>query len=201
MVLPVPRSVALRLAALPFLLLAPDVARSSLIGQTVGVLLTDGGTLSDFQKVVVSSSGPEITPGDGTLIGGVLLPTESVGVGAQSITLDLEEGAPGGGGATGYSPGTHFTFSNLVFLGQPTEIVGINVTSANLTNVAGITFTGNSVTVPVDALKIGDIPGIDVGSLTISLETMVVPEPATGALVIAGFVVLGCMSRGRERAR
>jgi hypothetical protein len=198
MVLPVPKSLAVAAAA-ALVFLAPNLAQSTLIGQTVGVDLTDGGTLSLSQSVVVVSSGPEIKPGDGSPIGGALLPTESVDIAAQSITVSLEEGAPGG--ATGYPKGTNFTFSNLVFFDEPTEIVGINVTSANLTNVAGITFTGNSVTVPVDALKIGDIPGIDVGSLTISLETMVVPEPATGALVIAGFVVLGCMSRGREHAR
>jgi hypothetical protein len=168
-----------------------NVAWSSLIGQTVGVGLTGGG-LSDFQNVLVVASGPEITPGDGSPVGGELLPTESVDIAAQSITLSLEEGLPGG--ATGFAPGTQFTFSNLFFFNEPTKIVGINVTTTNLTNVAGITFNGDSVTIPVDALKIGDIPGgvIDTGTLAVALDFMVIPEPTTGALVALGVLVLGC---------
>ena len=197
MVLPIPRSLAVPAAALLFFL-APNLAWSTLIGQTVGVSLTDGSTLSHTQNVVVST-GAEIKPGDGSPIGGVLLPTESVDIAAQSITLSLEEGAPGG--ATGYPNGTHFTFSNLVFSDEPTEIVGIHMMTTNLTNLTGVTFTGNSVTVPVDAVKIGDIPGgIDVGSLTIALDVMVVPEPSTGVLVVAGLVALGCANRGHVRA-
>jgi hypothetical protein len=198
MVLPVPKSFALATATL-LLLLAPNAARSTLVGQTVGVSLTDGGSLSLSQSVVVTPS-PEITPGDGSPIGGVLLPTESVDIGAQSIAISLEEGAAGG--ATGYPTGTHYTFSNLVFFGQSTEIVGIHVTTTNLTNLGSVTFTGDSVTVPIDTVKIGDLPppAIDVGSMTIALDVVTVPEPATGALVTAGIVLLGYAMRGRPRA-
>jgi len=194
MALPVPKSVAVAAAALLFFL-APNVARSSLIGQTVGVSLTDGGSLSLFQDVVVSSSA-EINPGDNSPIGGFLLPMESVDVAQQSITLSLEEGAPGG--ATGYPTGTHFTFSNLVFFGEPSEIVGIQVTTKNLTNLdlGSVTHTGDSVTIPVDSVRIGEIPGmIDVGSLTVALDVKLVPEPATGGLLIAGLLLLRCAGR------
>lgn len=196
MVLPVPKPIAVAAAGL-LLLFAPNVALSSLIDQTVGVSLTDGGSLSLSQNVVVASSA-EITPGDGSPIGGVLLPTESVDIGAQSIALSLEEGAPGG--STGYPSGTHFTFSNLVFFGQSTEIIGIHVTTTNLSDLGAVSFTGDSVTVPVDTVKIGDIPGIDVGSLTIALDMVTVPEPATGLLVAGGIVLLGCVRRARARA-
>jgi len=196
MVLPVPKPIAVAAAAL-LLLLAPNVALSSLIGQTVGVNLTDGGSLSLSQNVVVTTSA-EITPGDGSSIGGVLLPTESVDIGAQSIALSLEEGAPGG--STGYPSGTHFTFSNLVFFGQSTEIIGIHVTTTNLSDLGAVSFTGDSVTVPVDTVKIGDIPGIDVGSLTIALDVVTVPEPATALLLAGGIVLLGCVRRARARA-
>jgi len=196
MVLPVPKPIAVAAAAL-LLLLAPNVALSSLIGQTVGVNLTDGGSLSLSQNVVVTTSA-EITPGDGSSIGGVLLPTESVDIGAQSIALSLEEGAPGG--STGYPSGTHFTFSNLVFFGQSTEIIGIHVTTTNLSDLGVVSFTGDSVTVPIDTVKIGDIPGIDVGSLTIALDVVTVPEPATALLLAGGIVLLGCVRRARARA-
>ncbi len=196
MVLPVPKPIAVAAAAL-LLLLAPNVALSSLIGQTVGVNLTDGGSLSLSQNVVVTTSA-EITPGDGSSIGGVLLPTESVDIGAQSIALSLEEGAPGG--STGYPSGTHFTFSNLVFFGQSTEIIGIHVTTTNLSDLGAVSFTGDSVTVPIDTVKIGDIPGIDVGSLTIALDVVTVPEPATALLLAGGIVLLGCVRRARARA-
>ena len=197
MVLPVPKSVALATAAL-LLFLAPKIASSTLIGQTVGVILTDGASHSYSQNVVVTPSA-EITPGDGSSIGGVLLPMESVEIGAQSIAISLEEGT---GGSTGYPIGMHFTFSNLVFFGQSTEIVGRHVTTTNLTNLGAVTFTGDSVTVPVDTVKIGDIPspGIDVGSMTIALKVVTVPEPATGALVTAGIVLLGYAMRGHPRA-
>jgi len=193
-----PKSVAAA-ATLLLLLVAPKAARSSLIGQTVGVSLTNGGALSLSQDVVVAGSGPEIKPGDGSPIGGLLLPTESVEIGAQSITLSLEEGAPGG--STGYPSGTHFAFSNLVFFDIPTEIVGIHVTTTNLTGLGTVTFTADSVTVPVDTVKIGDIPppAIDVGSLTIALDVTVVPEPSTGVLLAAAMLAIGCARRARGR--
>ena len=195
MVRSLPKSLA---AAAFFLLLAPHAARSTLIGQSVGVSLTNGGALSLSQDVLVVNPGPEIRPGDGSPIGGVLLPTESVDIGPQSLVLSLEEGAPSG--ATGYPSGTDFTFSNLVFFDEPTQIVGIHVTTTNLTNLGAISFTGDSVMVPVDSIRIGDIPGIDVGSLTIALDVVVVPEPATCTLVAAGIVVLGCARQSRARA-
>jgi hypothetical protein len=198
MTLPIPKSLALAAAAL--LLLAPNPARASLIGQTVGVTLTDGGSLSLSQNVVVSGSGPEIAPGDGSPIGGVLQPTESVDLGAESISLSLEEGAPGG--MTGYPSGTHYTFSNLVFLSQSTEIVGVNVTTTNLSDLGPVTFTGDSVSVPIDNVKIGDLPPpeIDTGSLTITLDIVAVPEPTTGALAAGGLALLGALRRSRARA-
>ncbi|HBZ70344.1 MAG TPA: hypothetical protein DEP35_11685, partial [Deltaproteobacteria bacterium] len=143
----------------------------------------------------------EITPGDGSPIGesNILLGTESIDIGAQSITLSLEEGAPGG--STGFPSGTHYTFSHLVFFDVPTEIVGIHVTTTNLTDLGPVTFTADSVTVPVDTVKIGDIPppAIDVGSLTIALDVAVVPEPSTGVLLAAAMLAIGCARRARGR--
>ena len=192
-----PKSVAAATALL-LLLLAPNAARSSLIGQTVGVSLTDGGSLSLSQDVVVGS-GPEIKPGDGSSIGGRLLPLESVEIGAQRITLSFEEGAPGG--SSGFPSGTHYTFSKLVFFDVPTEIVGIHVTTTNLTDLGTVTFTGDSVTVPVVTVKIVDIPppAIDVGSVTIALDVVAVPEPSTGVLLAAAILAIGCARRARGR--
>jgi hypothetical protein len=179
--LPAPLALALLVALVS---LGPGAASASLIGQTVGVSLTDGGALSFADNVVVAEPGPELTPGDGSSIGGVLLPTESVDVRSDRIVLSIEEGAPGGG--TGYPAGTHYTFSNLVFFDGPTQIVGIHVTTVNLTNLGSVTFTGSSVTVPLSELVVGEIPGVNVGSLTVVLDTVAIPEPATATLVAAG---------------
>ena len=195
MLRPVPRAV--QTAAL-FLFaalasLAPGAAHASLIGRTVGVSLTDGGALSYADSVVVVDPGPELTPGDGSQIGGVLLPTESVDVRSDRIVLSIEEGAPGGG--TGYPAGTHYTFSNLVFFDVFTQIVGVQVTSTNLSNLGSVTFTQSSVTVPLATLLVGEIPGVNVGSLTIVLQTVVIPEPGTAALFAAGVVAVALTRR------
>jgi hypothetical protein len=199
-----PRSALLRpfpaaAAALTFLAMAclAPAAQASLIGQTVGVTLTDDGALSLADDVVVAEPGAELTPGDGSQVGGVLLPLERIDVQADRIVISFEEGSPGGG--TGFPAGAYYLFSNLVFFDAPTEIVGIQVSSTNLSNLAPITFTADGVTVPLDGILIGEIPGVDTGSVTIVLD-MVVPEPATALLLTAGSVALA-FARRRLGAR
>jgi hypothetical protein len=186
-------------AAALLLLLAPTRAGATLLGQTVTVTLTDGGSLDAVDSVLVGS-GPEITPGDGSQIGALLLPTEQIDIQDQSLLLGLEEGAPGG--LTGYPPGTAYVFSNLVS-NVPTRIVGVTVTPTNITNLtsADVGFTDDSVTVPLDQLLIGELPGVNTGSLSIAIQFQVVPEPSPSVLLVAAFAALAvAWTRSPRRA-
>ena len=174
-------------------------AHASLLGQSVDVTLTDGSTLNEADTVLVGA-GPEITPGDGSNVGTLLLPNESVDLGDFVIEVVLEEGASNH--TTGYPAGTHYLFSNLGFGDPLLKIVGVGVASDNIANLSpgSVSFTQDSVTLSIDALTIGSIPNsVDVGSVTLSLEVASIPEPSPLALVglaLAGLAAL----RGRRSA-
>lgn len=181
------------------LLLHPGLASASLIGQTIGIRLTDGAAL-DLADAVLVGAGAEITPGDGSGVGSVLLPNESIDVGAFLIELVLEEGASDG--TTGLPAGSRYVFSSLDF-GDPLAIVaGVSVTLENVTGVAlgsQVFFTDRSVTLYVDTLQIGDLPGaIDIGRVALSLEIVLVPEPGTLALLGLGLASLAGARRMRR---
>lgn len=166
--------------------LLPQAAVAQL-GGTAQVRLRDGGAL-DAQDVVSVQAGAEITPGDGSEIGALLLPEESIDLDGFGIAVVVEEGASDG--STGYPSGSRFEFSALDF-GDPN--LGIVDVAVQLDNVSfgggpGFSFTHDSVTLFVDDLAIGEIPGaVDVGSLLLLLEVENVPEP--GAAAGAAFAV------------
>ena len=74
------------LAALLFALglVAGQSAEATLIGQSVSVTLGDGGSLL-HDDVVTVGSGVELSAGDGSDIGTVLLPKETIDIGAIAI--------------------------------------------------------------------------------------------------------------------
>jgi hypothetical protein len=182
-----------RLLATLALLLSSE-SHASMIGQTLGVQLTDGGTLDESDSVV-AGAGPEITPGDGSNIGMLLLPNESIDFTDFAIEVTLEEGASGG--STGYPTGTRYVFSDLSF-GDPSLVIA--AVTVTLDNVSGgdlspeVTFTNRSVTLFIDTLVIEEIPGaVDVGRVTLSLA--VIPEPGTFALCAFGLAALAALRR------
>jgi len=176
--------------ALGSLLLLPASADASLVG-TALVRVSDGASL-DVSDDVAIGAGPEITPGDGSNIGALLLPSESIDLGEFTIDLLLEEGAVDG--TTGYPAGTRVVFANLDFGDPMLGIVAIGVELVNVSGVAlgsEITFTGHSVAVRVDTLGIGEIAGaVDVGTIRLDLEVAPVPEPASFALAALGVTLL-----------
>ena len=180
-------------------LLAGQAAHASLIGQSVTVTLTDGGSLF-HDDIVTVGTGVELAPGDGSDIGTVLLPSERIDIGATSILLTLEEGVPGGG--TGYPSGTAYAFTNLAFFGQATAITGVSLTASNITGISlgDLSFTATSLRVPIDVLRIGDIPGVDTGTLEIDLTFAAVPEPQTAVLASLGLVALAWRVRRVRRS-
>jgi hypothetical protein len=189
------RVTALLLALLPLLGL-PARAHASLIGQTPSVRLTDGASL-DVLDSVLAGAGPELTPGDGSNIGALLLPNEWIDFGDFTIEIALEEGAPGG--STGYPAGTRYLFSDL-FFGDPLSVIsGVDVALDNVSGVAlgsEVSFTQHSVTLFIDTLVIGEIPNaVDVGRVTLSLDVVLIPEPGTLALVGLGLAALSLRRR------
>jgi len=176
--------------ALGALLLLPVSANASIVG-TAQIRVTDGASL-DVSDDVAIGVGPEITPGDGSNIGALLLPSESIDLGGFTIELRLEEGAVDG--TTGYPVDTRFIFANLDFGDPALEIVAIGVDLANISGVAlgsEINFTGHSIAVRVDTLGIGEIAGaVDVGTIRLNLEVTQVPEPGSFALSALGMTLL-----------
>lgn len=158
----------------------------------------EGGPL-DVTDFVAIGAGPEITPGDGSAIGALLLPSESVDLGGFAIELVVEEGASDG--SAGYPVSTRFEFSALDFGAPHLGIVGVSLQLDNATlDPAAVSFTSDSVTVYVDALGIGEIPAaVDVGSVTLLLEVEDVPEPASALASAAALAALAGL-RLRNRA-
>ena len=186
-------------ACLGLVLLVGEVSHASLIGQSVTVTLSDGGSLFHDDTVTVGS-GVELAPGDGSEIGTVLLPSERIDIGATSILLTLEEGVPGGG--TGYPSGTAYVFTNLAFFGQATAITGVSLTTSNITgiSVGDLSFTASSLRVPISALTIGELPGVDTGTLQIDVTFALVPEPGTALLASLGLVAVAWRARAARRS-
>jgi hypothetical protein len=184
------------LLALAALLGLSSSAQASLIGQTLGVRLTDGGSL-DVSDSVLAGAGPELTPGDGSDIGVLLLPSEAIDFSAFAIEITLEEGTSGG--TTGYPAGTRYVFSDLSFCDPLMVISGVAIGLDNVSGVAlgsEVLFTQDSVTLYIDDLVIGEIPNaVDVGSVTLSLAVTVIPEPGTLALLALGLVALSARRR------
>ena len=182
-------------------LLCATAADASLVGSAL-VRLTDGAAL-DASDTVAIRAGVEISAGDGSNIGAVLLPSESLDLGELQIEVFLEEGATDG--TTGYPAGTEIVFSNLDFGDPPFEIVDVGVEVVNISGIAlgsGIAFTADSVSVRVDTLGIGEIPGaIDVGTIRLTLIVEPVPEPGEFSLALAGMAALAGRRAVRRNVR
>ena len=185
--------------ALGALLLLPASAIASIVG-TAQVRITDGVTF-DVSDDVAIGVGPEITPGDGSNIGALLLPSESIDLGGFTIELVLEEGEVDG--TTGYPAGTQIGFANLDFGDPSLAIVGVGIDLTNISGVAlgsEVTFTGHTVAIRIDTLGIGELAGaVDFGTLRLDLEVAQVPEPGSFALAALGITLLGSRRQLRRK--
>lgn len=150
---------------------------ASLIGDTVDVTLSGGIVLEDFGIVV--GPGVELQGGDvSTNWGAFLFPTESIDIGADTISMAFD---------TSLGDDAILTFDGLDFgagIGGVTLISSIpEVTQAN------VSFTATSITLDLDAW-------FDVGGAgTLELQLTEVPLPAAAWLFIAALGSLGLTRR------
>lgn len=179
-------------------LVLPPAAGAVLQGTAEIRLREDAGGPLDVTDDVEIVAGPEITPGDGSEIGALLLPSESIDLDGFTIALAVEEGASDG--ATGYPPGTRFSFGALDFGDPQLGIAGVTFTLDNATlDPAAVAFTRDSVTLFVDTLVIGEIPAaVDVGVVTLLLDVQDLPEADAA---FAGPLALAALLRLRRRFR
>ncbi|MEO1573541.1 MAG: VPLPA-CTERM sorting domain-containing protein [Pseudomonadota bacterium] len=150
---------------------------ASLIGDTVDVVLSGGIVLEDFGIVV--GPGVELQGGDpSTAWGAFLFPTESIDIGADTISMAFD---------TSLGDDAILTFDDLDFgagIGGVTLISSIpEVTQAN------VSFTATSITLDLDAW-------FDAGGAgTLELQLTEVPLPAAAWLFIAALGSLGLTRR------
>lgn len=179
------RSAALALASVVFCLATAPEAHATVLGSSVPIDLLSPGNSLALSDTVVVGAGPEILPADGSNIGSVLLSTYFIDLDTDQIVVRLEEGAPGG--LTGFAAGAQLVFSDL-YAGTGLGISGVSVMLDNVTNLAlgdGIGFNARTVFLAIDDLVIGEIPGIDFGTVTLDFTTAVPAPPALPLLLSA----------------
>jgi hypothetical protein len=130
--------------------------------------------------------------GDGSAGSTALLPGSYVDLFNNKIVVSLVNG-DAGSLHTGFSPGSSFTFTNLVW-----DVASIlsNVT-LGLNNITGVSvgaevlFSDSSVTLLLDTLDIGSIVGLgDVGTVTLNLFTQPVTTPPINGVPLPGTLLL-----------
>lgn len=207
-------------------LTAVSLAQAASFSNSVSVsLLAPGGTTDGVVvnatplalAQTISPSG-QIVPGDGSDIGGFMLPLESIKLSGTSILVSLAQGVPDG--TTGYlgAGGQHasYVFDNLNVAGS--VITGVTYSAfdgfgasgfvgvSNLSTLASHNFirlgSSHSVVLDIDELHFvnrGQGESNNFANFRIDVQTAPVPEPAVGALVLAGLMALGLARKMRDR--
>jgi hypothetical protein len=163
-------------------------------------------SLVDLKTV---GAGPEIAVGDGSNIGGFMLPGEFIDLNNLSIQLRIGTGAVNllGQQNPGYAAGAIYLFESLNVAGE--TIVGASITgNSGFSNFSAswLNFLSpNSLSLDIGSMLFtGGAADIDTfGDITITLQTRPnggndVPEP--GALLLA-FAALGAWRVGAGRRR
>jgi MYXO-CTERM domain-containing protein len=208
-------------SAIGLALLGATPARASLTYPVSVSLIAPGGTVSDptpldLTDQVLGDAG--LAPGDGSQIGGFMLPGESISFLGNTIDLFVGVGSGGDAGApliTGYlGDGTshaRYQFDNLAIAGQ--TILGVDVTQSGVDSGVFTAFTSpGEVVFNLDDLVFTPIANIGAsqifGHFTLTLVTQDstqpppndIPEPMSASLALAALAALGLSSRRGRRA-
>ncbi|MBT9456158.1 MAG: hypothetical protein IV092_02385 [Burkholderiaceae bacterium] len=214
-------------AALALTALLGTPAQAAFSADVTVSLLAPGGIVGDStplggSDVVSGADGLKLSPGDGSFVGGWMLPLEQIGFSGNSIRMTLATGAELGNGdwVTGYlgAGGAHarLDFSNLNIAGQ--QIVGLVLSDRDGfldTGFSGLVsptdpssyiklLNAHQLTVDLDTLVFKDRgTGSSNGrvDLRIDLVTVAVPELPTGSLLLAGGLLMGGLLHRRRRER
>jgi len=213
-------SAAAKLAAA--LLGAP--AQAAFSGDVTVSLLAPGGIVGNStpisgSDVVGGADGLKLSPGDGSFIGGWMLPLDQISFSGNSIRMTIATGAELGNGdwVSGYlgagGARARYDFSNLNIAGQ--QIVGLVLSDKDGfldTGLSGLVspaspssyvtlINPHRLTVDLDTLIFRD-RGTGSGEghldLRIDLVTVAVPELPAAGLLLAGGLLMGGLLRRRR---
>ena len=172
-----------------------------------GGVTSDGVTITPFAGPLVDIVGSGgISVGDGSNIGGFMLPGESILFSGNSILLHVAAGAALASGdlMTGYlglgAEHARYMFDNLAVAGE--TIVGANIQplAGVLSGTGGVLAGPGSVGFFLDDLKFidpGTGSGNAFGDFRIDLVLQPVPEPAGWVLALLGLTTLRFVIRRR----
>lgn len=198
------------------LTLSGAVHAAGLTGDSVKVTLSSpngifGGpadpiSLTDIKTV---GAGAEIAVGDGSNIGGFMLPGESIDAVGYDIKLRIAAGLPNDQGdlIPGYAAGAIYLFEDLDIVGE--VIVGASITfESGFANFDSgwLTFLGpHSVSLNIAdmIINLNGAQSQSFGDITITLQTRPGdpnPAPEPGALVLA-LLALGIAGRAAHQRR
>ena len=177
-------------------------------GDDVTVEFDDDLGFGSETDTVTVGLGPEISFGNGTNIGNIiLLDSESIDLDGLSITYTIQ----GGGDRhpdnslfqlTGFGPNAflEFTGINLVSVDGPWSLTGVGLALTDIIGVSlgDVTFTPDSVRLFLSD-DIGVLATRDVGKITLNLGVRLnatpIPEPGTFGLVGLGIAGLAAWRR------
>jgi hypothetical protein len=187
---------------------------ANLNGQPLTVSLLESGQPPFVDTITAGLSGPQIvgnTPSDP--VGSQLFTNESVNVQDLQIVYTIQ----GGGGAyTGSEPGcigspgcrlwgasaddARFVFSDLNF-GSPGIILkSVSLTQNNVFGVVADVTSANSFEMIFGSAGILAVPGLELGTITVDLQTEVAPVPLPSSVVmLLGGLLLIVFVSGRGR--
>jgi hypothetical protein len=189
---------------------------ASLNGQPLTVTLLEGVYPPAIDTITAGPGGPQIVGNapSSDQVGYILLSHESVNVQNLQVVYNIEGGgaaytgsAPECSGSPGctlwstYGPDdARFLFSNLNFGSAGIILKSVSLTTNNVFDVQYANVTADSFELIFGSAGILSPPGLDLGTITVDLQTEVAPVPLPSSVVmLLGGLLLIVFVNGRGR--